>query len=308
MYDGEKLETTKLKVDLHDYEETLKDAEKIRLKMKDKMIQLDYAKLNALFESFVPQTEIPAEQTYFSSPSTSNVSSESRIKKELLSMTSKMRLENILLSRIKLEFQNLFNSIKATRVQHQQEVNELIENVNQKTYAYGDVRAKNQDLLMTISELKAKLKLAEKGKNVNTKFDKSATLEKLMCVASSSSVKRQESKDTNSKKRVLLNTKSKSTPKDVKKSQTKTINAVHDGSNLVCVSCGKDVFMLSHDKCVAHYALSPNPIVNIALFTSPVAAKSSKLGATPVVAKSRFSVATPSKATNKVSRATSLTP
>ncbi|GKC56287.1 hypothetical protein Tco_1083885 [Tanacetum coccineum] len=62
---------------------------------------------------------------------------------------------------IKVEFQNLFNSIKATRVQHQQEVNELIENVNQKTYAYGDVRAKNQDLLMTISKLKAKLKLAE---------------------------------------------------------------------------------------------------------------------------------------------------
>ncbi|GJW65141.1 hypothetical protein Tco_0117025 [Tanacetum coccineum] len=78
--------------------------------------------------------------------------------------------------RIKLEFEKLFNSIKMTRVQHQQEVNELIENVNQKKYAYGDVHAKNQDLLMIISELKAKLKLAEKGKNVNTKFDKSATL------------------------------------------------------------------------------------------------------------------------------------
>ncbi|GJS49134.1 hypothetical protein Tco_0599255 [Tanacetum coccineum] len=73
-------------------------------------------------------------------------------------------------------------SIKATRVQHQQEVNDLIENIDQKTYAYGDVRAKNQDLFMTISKLKAKLKLAEKGKNVNTKFDKSASLEKLICV------------------------------------------------------------------------------------------------------------------------------
>ncbi|GJY02114.1 hypothetical protein Tco_0360266 [Tanacetum coccineum] len=81
---------------------------------------------------------------------------------------------------IKLEFQKQFNSIKTTRVQHQQEVNKLVKHVNQKTYAYVDVRAKNQDLLITISELKAKF--AAQVKNVNTKFDKSATLEKLVCV------------------------------------------------------------------------------------------------------------------------------
>ncbi|GJY54949.1 hypothetical protein Tco_0446613 [Tanacetum coccineum] len=68
--------------------------------------------------------------------------------------------------KIKLEYQKLFNSIKTTRVQHQHEVNELIENVSQKTHAYVDVRAKNQDLLMIISELKDKLKTIEKGKNV----------------------------------------------------------------------------------------------------------------------------------------------
>ncbi|GKF81493.1 hypothetical protein Tco_0240095, partial [Tanacetum coccineum] len=49
--------------------------------MKDKMIQLDYSKLNALYESFVPQIEILVEQTYFSSPSTSNVSIESSSEK-----------------------------------------------------------------------------------------------------------------------------------------------------------------------------------------------------------------------------------
>ncbi|GJZ67791.1 hypothetical protein Tco_0631031 [Tanacetum coccineum] len=80
MYDGEKLESTQLKVDLPDYEETREDAKQSRLKMKDKMIQLDYAKLNALYESFVPQTEIPVQQTYFSSPSTYNVSFESNSK------------------------------------------------------------------------------------------------------------------------------------------------------------------------------------------------------------------------------------
>ncbi|GJU52521.1 retrovirus-related pol polyprotein from transposon TNT 1-94, partial [Tanacetum coccineum] len=288
MYDGEKLESNKLKVDLPNYEETLEDAEKSRLKMK------------------------------------------------------------------------------------------------------------NQDLLMTISELKDKLKIAKKGKNVNTKFDKFATLEKLICVtplnknkelkskivskvevktdkskpvtscstpkneqekkknvnvlargmyrviktdtqtliaksnmfscnstgvASSSSVRRPESKNTNLKERVLLNTKSKSTFEDVKNSQSivslvsnkryiinsnvsesnanvlkeKIVNIVHDGSNLVCVSCGKDVFIISHDKCVARNALSLNSRVKRALFTSPIAAKSSKLGATLVVIKSRFSVATPQK-------------
>ncbi|GKF24474.1 hypothetical protein Tco_0076796 [Tanacetum coccineum] len=45
--------------------------------MKDKMIELDYEKLNALYETFVPQTKIPIEQTYLLTPSTSNVPSKS---------------------------------------------------------------------------------------------------------------------------------------------------------------------------------------------------------------------------------------
>ncbi|GKB10402.1 hypothetical protein Tco_0844325, partial [Tanacetum coccineum] len=46
------------------------------------------------------------------------------------------------------------------------------ESLEFQTYAYADVRAQNQDLLITISELKAKLENVEKGKSVNTKFDK----------------------------------------------------------------------------------------------------------------------------------------
>ncbi|GKC37306.1 hypothetical protein Tco_1049690 [Tanacetum coccineum] len=211
------------------------------------------------------------------------------------SMMTKLSNENVLLKTqvestvqeretIKLEYQKLFNSIK------------------------------NQDLLMTISELKVKLKLAEKGRM------------RIPRVATSSSVRRSKSTDSNSKKTVLVNTKSKITSKEDKKSHSsvtsvsnkndtmnsnvseskanvlkaKTINVVHDGLNLVCVSCGKVVFLIAHDKCVSRYALSPNSRVNIALFTSPVAMKSSKLGATLVVVKSRFSVATPPKATNKI--------
>ncbi|GKB35225.1 hypothetical protein Tco_0880167 [Tanacetum coccineum] len=136
--------------------------------------------------------EIPVEQTYFSSPSTSNVSSVSSSEKSYLP-SKKMPNESKLL---KL-FVNLDNELNQLGIL----INNIIQREKERTtYAYGDVRAKNQDLLMTIFELKAKLKLAEKG------------------VASSSSVRRPESKDTNSKKRVLLNTKSKSTSKDVNKS------------------------------------------------------------------------------------------
>ncbi|GKA36846.1 integrase, catalytic region, zinc finger, CCHC-type containing protein [Tanacetum coccineum] len=82
---------------------------------------------------------------------------------------------------------------------------------------------------------------------------------------------------------------------------TKTINAINDGLNIVCISCGKDVFLLSHEKCVAHYALSRDSKVKRSLFTTPIAAKSKNLGATSVLSESRLSVAKTPTATNKVS-------
>ncbi|GJT27918.1 hypothetical protein Tco_0908193 [Tanacetum coccineum] len=409
MYDGEQLHSMKLIIDSPDSEETLEDAEESRLKMKNKMIQLNYAKLNVLYETFVPQKEFSAEQTYFSTPSTSNKSKLTKLSDE--NVLLKTQVESVVQERknIKLEYRMLFNSIKATRVQHQREVNELIENVNQKTYAYGDAHSLNQDLFITISELKNKLKTIKKGKNVNTMFEKSETLGKLLCVTplktntaikakkvpnsevkvdrskpatshstpkneqsqkqsaniiargmyritkkekhtpvtktnisvsnsirveSSYSVKRPKSKDTKSKNRILKNTnvnspstndrkvsssasvgsnKCETMNSTVYQSNTnvlkaKTVNVVNDGSNIVCVSYGKDIFMLSHEKCVARYALSVDSRVKRAIFTSPVAAKSRNLGATSVVAKSRFSVAKTPTTTNKVSSTSSLSP
>ncbi|GJZ18382.1 hypothetical protein Tco_0554505 [Tanacetum coccineum] len=256
---------------------------------------------------------------------------------------------------IKLEFQRFFNSVKATRVQHQSEINELVEKVSQKTYDYADVRAQNQDILMTICELKSKLRTIDKGKHVNTKFDKSETLGQLLCVTSfnknlaikaknvsntkvtsdrpnpvtsqstptiekkqlhnanviargiykinqqdtntpnskantnvsnsigvgsSNSVRRTKSKDNKSKNSVLKNTKSSSTyvwktinsvcldsnkcdTKPLNVCQTnkcitnsKTVNAVNDGLTILCISCGLDVFLHSHNKCVARHALT----------------------------------------------------
>ncbi|GKA92777.1 hypothetical protein Tco_0814702 [Tanacetum coccineum] len=261
---------------------------------------------------------------------------------------------------------------------------------------------------MVISEL-SEIKTFEKGKDVNTKFDKSVTSGKLLCVTpmsnniavqakkvsnlkdntyrskpvtshftlkseqkqkknanviaqgmykiqkqeshtrdsktnmsvsnstgvgSSNSVRRPKFKDTKSKNRVLKNTNAKSSSAYVRKTpnsvridsnkreinnsnecqsnasvlNTKTVIPVNDGSNLVCVSCGENVFLLSHEKCVAHYALSVDSRIKRALFTTPVAAKSRKLGATYVVVKSRFSVAKTPTTTNKVSSELSLSP
>ncbi|GJS30191.1 retrovirus-related pol polyprotein from transposon TNT 1-94 [Tanacetum coccineum] len=263
----------------------------------------------------------------------------------------------------------LFNSIKATRAQHQ---NEMFEDVTQKTYAYADVHAQNQDLLMIISELKSKLKTIDKGKHAknvsNTKVtsDRSnpvtsqstPTIAKKQQhnvnvitrgmykinqedtkipdskantnvsystgVGSSNSVRRPKSKDNKSKNNVLKNTKSSSTyvlkttnsvfldsnkcetkPSNVCQTNAfitnaKTVNVVNDGLNILCISCGLDVFLHSHEKCVARNALTRKSSVQRALFTSPIAAKSKGLEATSVVAKSRFSVAKTPTATNKV--------
>ncbi|GJT04730.1 hypothetical protein Tco_0839192 [Tanacetum coccineum] len=74
MYNGDMLHSEKLIINSPNSEETLEDAEESR----NKMIQVNYDKINALYETFVPQQEFSAEQTDFSKPSTSNQSSESK--------------------------------------------------------------------------------------------------------------------------------------------------------------------------------------------------------------------------------------
>ncbi|GKG56988.1 hypothetical protein Tco_0582339, partial [Tanacetum coccineum] len=62
----------KLVIHSTDSEETLEDVEESRNKMRHKMVQIDYEKLNALYETFVSQQELSSDQTYFSIPSTSD--------------------------------------------------------------------------------------------------------------------------------------------------------------------------------------------------------------------------------------------
>ncbi|GJZ20953.1 hypothetical protein Tco_0557992 [Tanacetum coccineum] len=59
------LYSTKLKIDSPDSEETLEDAKESRLKMRNKMVQLDHGKLNALYETFISQKGPSIEQNIF---------------------------------------------------------------------------------------------------------------------------------------------------------------------------------------------------------------------------------------------------
>ncbi|GKC46399.1 hypothetical protein Tco_1064121 [Tanacetum coccineum] len=54
MYDGDLLHRNKLVIHSTDLEETLEDAKESQNKMRHKMVQIDYEKLNALYETFIP--------------------------------------------------------------------------------------------------------------------------------------------------------------------------------------------------------------------------------------------------------------
>ncbi|GJX89635.1 retrovirus-related pol polyprotein from transposon TNT 1-94 [Tanacetum coccineum] len=426
MYDGDLIHSNKLGIHTTDLEETLEDS-KERFSVEQTYFSIPSTSNNGSTSKDVP-SKSPEQQKYEllkveleKSASNSRdiqanflkrikilkndfqISQAQSIDFELKLQHQKEKIDYDVSWKAKLSTlhdENLFNSIKATWALHQNEINEMFEDVTQKTYAYADVRAQNQDLLMIISELKNKLKTIVKGKHVNTKFDKSKTLGQLLCVTpfntnlaikaknvsntkvtsdrsklvtsqstptikqkqqhnanviargmykinqedtktkqskantnvsnstgvgSSNSVRRPKSKDNKSKNNVLKNTKSSSTyvlkttdsvcldsnkceTKPLNVCQTnacitssKIVNAVNDGFNMLCISCGLDVFLHSHKKCVARNALTRKSSVNRASFTSPVAAKSKSLGATSVVSKSRFSVAKTITTTNKVS-------
>ncbi|GKC30290.1 UBN2 domain-containing protein [Tanacetum coccineum] len=55
LYDGDLLHCDKLIIDSPNSEGTLEDAKESRIKMRNKMVQINYDKINALYETFVPQ-------------------------------------------------------------------------------------------------------------------------------------------------------------------------------------------------------------------------------------------------------------
>ncbi|GKD43276.1 hypothetical protein Tco_1267921 [Tanacetum coccineum] len=189
---------------------------------------------------------------------------------------------------VKLEYQKIFNSIKKTRSQNQTEMDELIAHVSEKTYAYGAIRAENQNLLITISELKTRLANVEKGMNA------------------ASSVRRSMNRDSHVKDSVLTNSKkpAKKVAVYVRKNKQTDITSKTIISNkenvididvanapkaktLLCVSCMQNVLIPCHDNCFANYKLNVRSNVRRPLSTKSRTPKS--YDTTYVVRKTRFS-------------------
>ncbi|GJZ80957.1 hypothetical protein Tco_0645951 [Tanacetum coccineum] len=177
--------------------------------------------------------------------------------------------------------------------------------------AYADVRTQNQDLLITISELNAKLKNAKKG------------------LRAISSVRRPSHNDSFFKNNVLSKTKNSSEKVEVSDRANKTSNVAskNDNSNknivinddikntllvknVLCVSCAKNVLIPCHDTCLAKYKLKVHLKVSRALFTtsrtvedpasivfktrfSVKTVQSKSLDTTPVVSKTKIDAVTP---------------
>ncbi|GJY14908.1 hypothetical protein Tco_0385330 [Tanacetum coccineum] len=214
---------------------------------------------------------------------------------------------------VKLEYQKLFNSIKKTRSQSQKEMDELIAHVSEKTYGYGAIRAENQNLLSTISELKTRLETVEKDKSVNTKVvttQESQTNEAKSDLSSTgmhaaSSVRRPMNRDSHVKNSVLANSKNLAKKVTVyvrknKQTDNTSANVISNKENvndvnvanaakaktLLCVSCMQNVLIPCHDKCLAKYKLNVHSNDRRALSTNSRTPTSSDT--TYVVLKTRF--------------------
>ncbi|GKC39247.1 hypothetical protein Tco_1051631 [Tanacetum coccineum] len=116
LYSAYKLRDENEQLHVFDSEDTLEDAEKSRLKMKEfqndekvqelKIKPINYTKLNNLYDDFVPQKELSAEQKYFAS---SFISSEDFSSKTKPSMASMPSANPMLLDLNKME--NIFKTL-----------------------------------------------------------------------------------------------------------------------------------------------------------------------------------------------------
>ncbi|GJW66947.1 hypothetical protein Tco_0121371 [Tanacetum coccineum] len=128
-----------------DSKETLEDAEKSQLKMnefqKDEKVQelkiqpIDYGKLNTLYDNFVPQKDLSAEQTYFPSSciySVSKICSEEFSSKTKPSMASNAYANNPMLvdlNEMENIFQMLFKLIQKCCKRDEKEMNPIVQNL-----------------------------------------------------------------------------------------------------------------------------------------------------------------------------------
>ncbi|GJU66949.1 retrovirus-related pol polyprotein from transposon TNT 1-94 [Tanacetum coccineum] len=203
LYNGNVLIDNHNPVSVYDSEETLILAEESRLKMREKQTvvntkPIDYSKLNKLYEYFVPQTQLSAEQLYWSStpsppenvskpkqvflkklPSTSQVLKNLNNARNLLTRIQKIEDENVSLAfqvsslvkereHIKLEYKKLYDSIKQTHVKMRLQTDSLQQKLNHQISKNNKLRA----------QLKGKFSKSQMNHNdtsLNTKLSKPST-------------------------------------------------------------------------------------------------------------------------------------
>ncbi|GKA54918.1 hypothetical protein Tco_0753867 [Tanacetum coccineum] len=168
-------------------------------------------------------------------------------------------------------------------------MDELIAHVSEKTYAYGAIRAENQNLLSTISELKTRLETIEKGMNAAT------------------SVRRPMNRDSHVKNNILANSENSAKKVAVyvrknKQTDNTSANVISNKENV------NDVNVANADK-VKTLALSTNSRTPKSLDTTYVVLKtrfsekmtqSKSLDTTSVVSKPKIDVGSATKAKHKV--------
>ncbi|GJU06020.1 retrovirus-related pol polyprotein from transposon TNT 1-94 [Tanacetum coccineum] len=137
-------------------------------------------------------------------------------------------------------------------------MDELIAHVSEKTYAYGAIRAENQNLLIIISELKTTLETVKKAKKVGVYVWKNKQTE-------------------NTSANVASNNENVIDVDVANASKAKT---------LLYISCTQNVVIPCHDKCLANYKSNVHSNVRRALSTNTRTPKPSDT--TSVVLKTRF--------------------
>ncbi|GJZ87046.1 hypothetical protein Tco_0658656 [Tanacetum coccineum] len=279
-----------------------KDVQRCQKQSVDFELKLQHAKEKHKWESTLNNKNTnPLDYSW--------ISKMEKLKNENVSLDFKVQSLMKERDNVKIEYQKLFDSIKKTRSQSQKEMDELIAHVSKKTYAYGAIRAENQNLLSTISELKTRLETIEKVPGMyrvvttheSQTNDAKSDLSSIRMNAASSVI-RPMNRDSHVKNSVLANSKNLANKVAVyvrknKQTDNTSANVISNKENvndvnvanaanaktLLCVSCMQNVLIPCHDKCLAKYKLN----VRRDLSTNSRTPRSSNT--TNVVLKTRFS-------------------
>ncbi|GJZ80836.1 hypothetical protein Tco_0645830 [Tanacetum coccineum] len=167
-------------------------------------------------------------------------------------------------------------------------MDELIVHVSEKTYAYGVIRAENQNLLSTISELKKTLENVEKGMNATSRVRRPMSKDSHVAYSVLDNSKKVEK---NVAVYVRKNKQTDNTSADVIPNKENVIDVdvanASKAKTLLCVSCMQNVLIPCHDKYVAKHKL--NVRLNVRRTFSPNSRQPKSLETTFVAPKTRFS-------------------